>query len=59
MSYTGEYKLEVVKVYQGTNLYQTTKRFSLNMKTIGCWVADDEAPILVIMLIFNFVFSIL
>ena len=42
MSYTREYKLEVVKPYQETNLYQTAKRFSLNTKTIGHWVADVE-----------------
>ena len=42
MSYTREYKLEVVKFYQENNLYQTAKRFSLNTKTIGRWVADIE-----------------
>lgn len=42
MSYTREYKLEVVKAYQETNLYQTAKRFSLNTKTIERWVADVE-----------------
>ena len=27
---------------------QTTKRFSLNTRTIGCWVADEESPMLVL-----------
>ena len=27
---------------------QTTKRFSLNIRTIGCWVADVESPMLVL-----------
>ena len=40
MSSTREYKLEVVKAYQETNLYQTAKQFSLNTRTIGRWVAD-------------------
>ena len=51
MSYTREYKLGVVEAYQGTNLYQTAKRFSLNTKTIGRYVADVESPVLVIVLI--------
>ena len=42
MSYTREYKLEVVKFYQENNLYQTAKRFSLNTKMIGRWVSDVE-----------------
>ena len=42
MSYTREFKLEVVKFYRKNNLYQTAKRFSLNTKTIGRWVADVE-----------------
>ena len=42
MSYTREYKLEVVKFYRENNLYQTAKRFSLNTKTVGRWVADAE-----------------
>ena len=41
-SYTREYKLEVVHFYRENNLYQTAKRFSLNTKTIGLWVADEE-----------------
>ena len=59
MSYTREYKLEIVKAYQGTTLYQTTKQFFLNTKTIGRWVADVDSPTLVIVLIFNLVLSIL
>ena len=42
MSYSREYKLEVVKAYHETNLYQTAKRFSLNTRTIERWVADIE-----------------
>ena len=42
MSYTREYKLEVVKFYRENNVYKTAKRFSLNTKTIGRWVADAE-----------------
>ena len=42
MSYTREYKLEVVKFYRENNLYQTAKCFALSTKTIGCWVADVE-----------------
>lgn len=41
-SYTREYKLEVVRFFRYHNLYQTAKRFSLNMKTVGRWVADEE-----------------
>ena len=41
-SYTREYKPEVVRFYRENNLYQTAKRFSLNTKTIGRWVADKE-----------------
>ena len=41
-SYTREYKLEVVRFYREHNLYQTAKRFSLNTKTVGRWVADEE-----------------
>ena len=58
MSYTREYKLEVVKACLGTNLYQTAKRFFLNTNTVGCWVADVESPTLVIVQIFNLVLSI-
>ena len=60
VSYSRKYKLEVVKVYHETNLYQTAKRFSLNMRTIGHWVADVEkikkskkASKLIIVLILN------
>ena len=38
-SYTREYKLEMVREH---NLYQTAKRFSLNTKTVGRWVSDEE-----------------
>ena len=41
-SYTREYKLEVVRFYRENNLYQTAKRYSLNTKTVGRWVADYE-----------------
>ena len=41
-SYTREFKLEVVKFYRENNLYQTAKQFSLNTKTIGRWVADED-----------------
>ena len=59
MSFTSEYKLKVMKAYQGTNLYQTAKWFSLSKKTIICWVTDAESPMLVIVLMFNLVLSIL
>ena len=65
MSYSREYKLEVVMAYHETNLYQTAKRFSLNTRTIGRWVADVEkikkskkASKLVIVLILNLALSI-
>ena len=41
-SYTREHKLEVVHFYHENNLYETAKRLSLNTKTIGRWVADEE-----------------
>ena len=41
-SYTREYKLEVVRFFRENNLYQTAKRFSLNTKTVGRWVADED-----------------
>ena len=41
-SYAREFKLTVVNHYQENNLYQTSKRFSLNTKTILRWVADKE-----------------
>lgn len=40
--YTREYKLEVVCFFCKHNLYQMAKRFSLNNKMVGCWVADEE-----------------
>ena len=65
MGYSREYKLEVVKAYHETNLYQTVQQFSLNMRTIGCWVADIEkikkskkASKLVIVLFINLALSI-
>jgi transposase-like protein len=41
-SYTREFKLEVVKFYREHNLYQMAKQFSLNTKTVGRWVADED-----------------
>ena len=41
-SYTREYKLEVVHFFRKHDLYQTAKRFSLNTKTVGCWIANEE-----------------
>ena len=41
-SYTREYKLEMVRFYREHNLYQTAKRFSLNTKTVGRWVSNEE-----------------
>ena len=41
-SYAREFKLSVVKYYRENNLYQTTKRFSLNTKTILRWAAEEE-----------------
>ena len=38
----GEYKLEVVRFYCENSLNRTAQRFSLNTKTIGRWVADEE-----------------
>lgn len=43
MRYSREYKLEVVRFYLENNLYKTAKRFCLNMKMIGHWVADMMA----------------
>jgi transposase-like protein len=37
-----DFKLTVVNHYCENNLYQTSKRFSLNTKTILRWVADKE-----------------
>jgi len=43
-SYTREFKLSVVKFYRenNNNLYQTSKRFSLNTKIVLQWVGDEE-----------------
>ena len=43
-SYTREFKLSVVKFYRenNNNLYQTSKRFSLNTKTVLRWIGDEE-----------------
>ena len=40
-SYAREFKLTVVNYYRVNNLYQTSKRFSLNTKPILRWVIDD------------------
>ena len=40
-SYTREFKLEVIRFYHNSNLYQTSKHFALNTKTTGRWVADE------------------
>ena len=39
---TLEFKLAVVNHCCENNLYQTSKRFSLNMKTIFRWAGDEE-----------------
>ena len=43
-SYTREFKLSMVKFYRENNnyLYQTSKRFSLNTKTVLRWIGDEE-----------------
>ena len=41
-SYTREFKLTVVNFYRANNLYQTSKKFSLNTKTILRWAGDEE-----------------
>ena len=43
-SYTREFKLSVVKFYRenNNNLYQISKRFSLNTKTLLRWIGDEE-----------------
>ena len=41
-SYSREYKLEVVKFYRENNLYQTSKKYSLNTKTVLRWVKDEH-----------------
>ena len=42
-SYTREFKLSVVSFYCQNNLYQTSKKFYLNTKTILRWAAPEEA----------------
>ena len=43
-SYTREFKLSVVNFYRdnNSNLYQTSKRFSLNTKTLLRWIGDED-----------------
>ena len=41
-SYTREFKLKVVTFYRENNLYQTSKFFSLNTKTVLRWTQDDQ-----------------
>ena len=41
-SYAREFKLTIVNHYRENNLYQTSKRFSLNTKTSLRWAADEE-----------------
>ena len=41
-SYTREYKLSVVAWYRQHNLYATSKKFSLNTKTILRWAAVES-----------------
>ena len=41
-SYPREFKLSVVKFYRENNLYKTSKKFSLNTKTLLRWKADEE-----------------
>ena len=40
--YTREFKLAVVNHYRENNMYQTSRRFSLNTKTILRWAGDEE-----------------
>ena len=40
--YTRERKIQVVRFYHENNLYQISKKFSLNTKTIGCWDKDEK-----------------
>ena len=44
-SYTREFKLSVVEFYRknNNNLYQTSKRFSLNTKTLLRWIGDKDS----------------
>ena len=41
-SYTREFKLKVVTFYRENNIYQTSKFFSLNMKTVLRWAQDEQ-----------------
>ena len=41
-SYTREFKLKVVTFYRENNLYQTSKFFSLNTKTVLRWAQDEQ-----------------
>ena len=41
-SYPREFKLSDANYYRENNLYQTSKRFSLNANKILRWVADAE-----------------
>lgn len=41
-SYTRKFKLDVVSFYWQNNLYQTSKKFSLNTKTILRWAASEK-----------------
>ena len=41
-SYTRERKLEVIAFYHRNNLYQTSKKFALNTKTVLRWVREEE-----------------
>ena len=41
-SYTREFKLSVIAFYRQNNLYQTSKKFSLNTKTVLRWAASEE-----------------
>ena len=41
-SYKRERKLEVTAFYHSSNLYKTSREFSLNTKTILRWVKDEQ-----------------
>ena len=42
-SYTWEFKLRVINLFQKNNLYKTSKFFSLNPKTILQWTQDERS----------------
>lgn len=42
-SYTREFKLDVVTWYRQNTLYATSKKFSLNTKTILRWAANETS----------------